>query len=242
MVILKALIILLSALLLYVLFLIVCSLLVNPQKEYDTHSRFYRTLLNGTTAVAIKILRIRIHVTGLEKVPQDTNNLLFVSNHRSNFDPILTWYIFKHWQPAFISKSENFKIPIFGRLIRKCCFLAIDRENPRNAIKTVYKAAELLKKGEVSVGVYPEGTRSKTCELLPFHNGVFKIAQRADADIVVLTVSGTEKISKNYPLHHTDVYLNVLEVIPADTVKNTKTDLLGQSIRNVMEQQQIKEW
>lgn len=220
-----------SLVLLYILFLVICSLFVNPKKEYEEHSGFYRALLNGATAVAIKIMRIRLHVSGMEKIPPDTKNLLFVSNHRSNFDPILTWHILKRWQPAFVSKASNFKIPIFGRFIRKCCFMAIDRENPRNAIKTIHKASELLKKGEVSIGIYPEGTRSKNCKLLPFHNGVFKIAQKADAPIVVLAVSGTEKISKNYPLRHTDVYIDVLEILPAKRVKETKTDIIGEHIK-----------
>lgn len=237
---LKLLGILFGLFLLYALFLLVCSLFVNPKKEYENHSRFYRTLLNGATAFAMKIMRIRIHTSGLEKVPQYTKNLLFVSNHRSNFDPIITWYIFKKWQPAFVSKAANFKIPIFGRFIRKCCFMAIDRENPRNALKTIIKASDLLQKGEVSIGIYPEGTRSKNCELLPFHNGVFKIAQKADADIVVLAVSGTEQIHRNYPFHHTDVYLDVLEVIPAKTVKATKTDALGEHIRTDLENHLLK--
>lgn len=224
-----------AALLLYVLFLFVCSCFVDPEKEYEEHSLFYRTLLNGATAAAMKIMRIRIHKSGIEKVPVNTKRLLFVCNHRSNFDPLITWHVFKKWQLSFVSKASNFKIPIFGRLIRKCCFLAIDREDPKKAIKTINKAAELLEKGEVSVGIYPEGTRSKECVLLPFHNGVLKIAQKANAPIVVLSISGTEKICKNYPFHHTDIYLDVLEVISADTVKALKTDVLGDHIRNEME-------
>ncbi len=226
---------LLAIIVLYILFLAICSLFVSPKKEYEEHSRFYRALLNGATAIAIKVMRIHIHTSGIEKIPQNTKNVLFVSNHRSNFDPILTWHILKRWQPAFVSKASNFKIPVFGRFIRKCCFMAIDRKNPRNAIKTINKAAGLLQKGEVSIGIYPEGTRSKTCELLPFHNGVFKIAQKADAPIVVLAVSGTEKISKNYPFRHTDVHIDVVEVVSAERVKSTKTDIIGEHIKIEME-------
>jgi len=215
---------------LYAIFLIVCSLFVDPNKEYDEHSHFYRILLNSATLLAIKVMRIRIHITGMEKVPVDTKNLLFVSNHRSNFDPIITWHIFKNWKPAFISKASNFKIPIFGRFIRKCCFLSIDRDNPRNAMKTINKAVELLKKGDVSIGIYPEGTRSKNGVLLPFHNGVFKIAQMANASIVVLFIDGTEQIHKRYPFRHTDVYLEVLEVLPAKEVARTKTKDIGEHI------------
>ena len=223
-----------ALLLMYLLFLGVCCLLVNPEKEYDKNSPFYRFLLDSATAAAMKLLRIRVLVSGMEKIPKDTK-VLFVSNHRSNFDPIVTWYALKKWKIAFVSKPSNFKIPFFGRIIRKCCFLPIDRENPRNAIVTINKAAKLLKKQEVSIGIYPEGTRSKHSQLLPFHNGVFKIAQKAEAPIVVLCVTGTEKISNRTPFRRTDVYLDVLEVFSAQAIKETKTETIGTAVRRLIE-------
>jgi len=230
MIILKILGSIVALIILYVLFLVVCSLFVNPNREYEKHSRFYRFLLDSATSIAMCIMRIRIHTTGIDKLPRDTKKILFVSNHRSNYDPIITWYVLRKWKPAFVSKASNFKIPIFGRIIRKCCFLAIDRENPQNAMKTINKAAQLLGKGEVSVGIYPEGTRSKSGELLPFHNGVFRIAQKANAPIAVLSVTGTERIFRNYPFHHTDVNVYVLEVIPAETAALLKTEDIGEYV------------
>lgn len=220
---------------LYLTTLFVCALLVDPRKAYTRHSRFYRFLLNSATAAAVKLLRIRIHVTGMEKLPEG-QRLLFVGNHVSNFDPIVTWYAFRQWQIGFLSKPENFKIPIFGRIIRRCCFLPIDRENPRKAILTIDQAAKLLKAQEASIGVYPEGTRSKTGKLLPFHNGVFKIAQRAEAPVAVVCVSGTGSIHKNVPWHGTDVYLDVLEVVPAEYVKNAGTRMLGIAVEQMLRQ------
>ena len=240
MVVLHILGVMLGIFLCYVLFLFICSLFVNPKKEYGEHSRFYRFLLHQASALALKIMRIRVHTEGIDKIPKGTKNLLFVSNHRSNFDPIITWVVLKEWQITFVSKASNFKIPIFGRFIRKCCFMAIDRENPRNALKTIGKAADLLRKGEVSIGIYPEGTRSKSGELQSFHNGVFKIAQKADAAIVVLSIENTEQIHQNYPFHHTDIYLKVLDVISPETVKATKTAGLGDDIRNLLERQLSK--
>lgn len=224
----------LALLLLYILFLGVCSLFVSPHKEYKQDSPFYRFLLDSATALALKLLRIKVHVSGFEKVPTD-RKLLFIGNHRSNFDPIITWYVFKKWKIAFVSKESNFKIPFFGRIIRKCCFMAIDRSNPRNALSTIYSASELLQRQEVSIGVYPEGTRSKTGVLLPFHNGVFKIAQKADAAIVVMTIVGTEKIHKNTPFRKTNVYLDVLDIIPAEKAKTVRTEALGTEIRHLIE-------
>lgn len=224
----------LALLLLYLLFLGVCCIFVDPKKQYDKNSPFYRFLLDSATAAAMKLLRIRVHISGIEKIPKDTK-VLFVSNHRSNFDPIVTWYALKRWKIAFVSKPSNFKIPFFGRIIRKCCFMPIDRENPRNAIVTINKAAKLLKKQEVSIGIYPEGTRSKTCELLPFHNGVFKIAQKAQAPIAVLCVTGTENIANRTPFRRTDVYLDVLEVFSGANIQETKTEMIGTAVRRLME-------
>ena len=219
---------------LYLLFLGVCCIFVDPKKQYDKNSPFYRFLLDSATAAAMKLLRIRVHISGIEKIPKDTK-VLFVSNHRSNFDPIVTWYALKRWKIAFVSKPSNFNIPFFGRIIRKCCFMPIDREDPRNAIVTINKAAKLLKQQEVSIGIYPEGTRSKTCELLPFHNGVFKIAQKAQAPIAVLCVTGTENISNRTPFRRTDVYLDVLEVFSGANIQETKTEMIGTAVRRLME-------
>lgn len=228
--ILSALLILLAV---YAVFLGICSVLVDPDKEYNTNSAFYRFLLNSATGAALKLLRVRVHISGTEQLVKG-EKMLFVCNHRSNFDPLITWYALRQWKIAFVSKPENFKIPIFGRIIRKCCFMPIDRENPRKAIPTVNRAAKLLEKQEVSVGIYPEGTRSKDGRLLPFHNGVFKIAQKAEASIAVLSITGTEKIHKRTPWHKTDVYLDVLDVLPGSTAKTAKTQTIGMMARHLI--------
>jgi len=220
--------------LLYWMFLGVCSLAVSPKKEYSTDSPFYRFLLQSATAAALWLLRIKVHVYGKEKLPAD-KKVLLVCNHRSNFDPIITWHALKGWKLAFVSKPENFKIPFFGRVIRRCCFLAIDRENPKNALYAINKASKLLARQEVSIGVYPEGTRSRSGELLPFHNCVFKIAQKADADIAVISVSGTENIYRNIPFRKTDVYLDVLKILPAAAVKGIRTEIIGAEVKACIE-------
>ena len=224
---------------LYFLLLGVCALLVDPKKEYERNSPFYRSLLESATAAVMRLLRIRIHVSGMEKIPKD-EKVLFVCDHRSNFDPLITWHALKYWKVAFVSKPENFRIPFFGRIIRRCCFLPIDREDPRKAIATINKAAKLLKEQEVSIGIYPEGTRSKTGQLLPFHNGVFKIAKKAEAPIVVLCITGTEKISKRTPFQRTDVYLDVLDVFPAQGIKETKTEMIGTAVRHLISEKMEK--
>lgn len=220
----------------YILFLQICNLLVNPKKEYDHCDKFYFRVLNSAAACSFVLGRLRIRLEGAEKVPWDRRFLL-VSNHCSNYDPIITWYLLRKNNMAFVSKGENFKVPLFGRMIRKCGFLSIDRENPKESMRTLMKAADLIKRNEASVGIYPEGTRNRTPEkgLLPFHNGVFKIAQMAKAPIVVAVLHGADKIRKNYPWRRTKVSLEILEVIPAEEIAGRRTAEIGERVAGLLQ-------
>ena len=203
------------------------SLFISRKKEYTTNSRFYRGLLYLYTWLAMRILRVKVEVKGMEKIPPNTRFLL-VGNHRSNFDPILTWQVFKSYDLAFISKPSLFKIPIFGRIVNRCCFMPIDRENPRNAVKTVNRASDLIKANEVSVAVYPEGTRNKDNKgLLPFHNSIFKIAQKANVPTVIMGIDGTEAIRRRTPWRKSIVKMEILDVLNIESVKAMKTSEIG---------------
>ncbi len=227
----------LISLILIILFLpllCVLSLFVNPKKEYSDYHRFYRWILYRYTCWGLNVLRVKVKTEGLEKLPSDSRFLL-VSNHRSNYDPIITWHALEKYDLAFVSKASNFKIPFFGRIIRKCNFLAIDRKNPKNAIKTIEKASNLIKTDTASVAIYPEGTRNKTSkELLPFHNGVFKIAQKAGVPVVVVGVDKTETVHSRTPWKKTVVNLSVLTVIDKETVAASATNTLGETIKTVL--------
>mgnify|MGYP004638691687 FL=1 len=222
--------------LLIFLFLFVSGLFINTKKPYERDSRFYRALLDGSTTIILWVLGVRCKVIGAEKLPEC--NFLFISNHRSNYDPIIQWTVFKRRRISFISKGENFKIPMYGRLIHRCCFMAIDRENPRRAMETINRAARLLTETENSVGVYPEGKRSKDCTLLPFHNGVLKAAKKAGRPVVASTIEGTEHIFSNIKrLKRTTVTIKILETIDAQRVRTTSTADLGEYCAELMKRE-----
>ena len=218
----------------YFLFVFIASLFINAKKDYDHDSKFYRFLLWSSTGVGLKVLRVKLDLVDFDKIPEG-KQMLFVCNHRSNYDPIISWYALRKNQPSFISKEANFHVPFYGKIIKRCCFMAIDRENARNAMGTIERASDLLKNNEVSVAVYPEGTRSKRLVLLKFHSGVFKIAQKANVPVVVLTIQGTEKVAKNYPWKSTLVRLKCVGVIPADHVKESKTSIIADEAREMIE-------
>ena len=202
---------------------------MDPRRSYDRVNPFFRSLLLGATAFALWLIRVKVTVEGREKLP--AGRFVMVCNHVSNYDPLVTWHGLSDKTLAFISKPENFNIFLFGRIIRRCGFMAIDRENPRKAVKTVKRAVSLLTEDEASVVVYPEGTRSKSGELLPFHNSVFKIPQQAKVPLVVATVHGTRRI---VPFRGTTVTLKIRSVLPTEFLAENRTDAIGETVRSEM--------
>lgn len=137
----------------YWLLLWLLSLGISMRKDYDRPSPFYYRVLNSGYRFLCAGARVKVHTRGLEKMPQ--GRFLLVSNHLSRFDPMIQSMVLEKYPMAFISKPSNFRIPIGRRYMKRCCYLAIDRENPRNALKTIRKAAEMIATDTVSVAVYP---------------------------------------------------------------------------------------
>ena len=218
----------------FLLVLLVISLFIGKKEPEPDKHRWVHKVVKLVIEGLCQGGRVKLTVEGMEQIPE--GKFLLVSNHRSMFDPIVTVQAFRKYDLAFVSKLGNFKIPLVGNFIRYANFLSIDRTNPRNAIRTINAAADYLKRDMVSIGIYPEGTRSMTDTMLPFHDGVMMIAQKAGVPVVVMTVENTEKIHKNFPLRSTPVRLRIKGVIPAEKVASSRTNELSAEARAMMEQ------
>ncbi|MBR6521186.1 MAG: 1-acyl-sn-glycerol-3-phosphate acyltransferase [Oscillospiraceae bacterium] len=219
--------------LLYVLFLFVVSLFTDPNKEYDTRSKFHHTSIITIVGIILAFYRVKVAVKGAELIPTDSRWLL-VGNHRSMFDPIATLWALRKHDLSFVAKPSIFKIPIAKQFLARDFFLAVDRENNREALKTILKSADFIKRDITSMGIYPEGTRSKDGNMLPFRSGAFKIAQRAKVPVVVTTIDNTDIVMKRFPWRSTTVTLTVHTVFDAETVASLSTNELSDNARNIM--------
>lgn len=223
-------------LILYVLAVALISLFLGDREERNRVDRFCRAVVIYTVGCINALCRVRIHTEGFEKLPE--GRWLYVSNHRSAFDALAACWALRNHGTAFIMKPGIMKIPIAGPFLRRSCFMAIDRENDREALKTVIKATKLIKDDEASIAVYPEGTRNPEGKgLLPFRNGAFKIAQRAKVPVVVATVKNSENVLRNFPWRPTDVYLKVCRVIGAEEIAGLSTNDIGDEARKCMIQE-----
>lgn len=218
----------------YWLILGMFAIFYSTKKEYEKPSPLSLFLLNAAYWFVCSAARVMVRVNGAEKIPLD-RRFLFVSNHLSRFDPMIESLVLRKTPMAFISKPSNFKIPIGRHFMNRSCYIAIDRESPRNAAKAISRAAELLKKDAVSIAVYPEGHRGTGYTLQEFKPGCLKAATKAGCPIVVAVISGTEKIHKNFPWRRTNVTLDIIDVI--ETENKEKTVDLSEHIREEMQRQ-----
>jgi len=222
----------LIALILFLLVAYLSTLHINVNEVKERPNPFGVFICEEFAAFLLYISGIRVVLTGLEKVPVDRRFLL-VSNHRSNLDPIVIMDKMRSYNIAFISKISNLKIPAIGKLIHEWCFMSIDRENARNAIKTIQQASNYIKNDIVSIGIYPEGTRSKSQQMGEFHAGSFKIAQKAGCPLVISVIRGTETVKYHF-WSVSKVYVDILEVIEVDQVKSMKSVELADYSKKVM--------
>ena len=217
----------------YIVYLYVSSLLFSMKKPIRRVNRYCRFMTRLTVNWLLGLFRVRHSVRGIEKLPQTP--FVLVSNHRSDFDPMVGFDALGRVKLGYISKMSNFRIPIVGRYIYQTGFLPIDRANPLRAARTIKEAARLVRECDVSIGIYPEGTRAKTDEMLPFKDGAFLLAKKADAPLVIMATRGTEQISKNFPWRRTHVEIEILRVIDRETVAATETKALSAMARQEIE-------
>ena len=136
-----------------------------------------------------------VEYIGEENIPTDTP-VLYIGNHRSFFDIVLT-YVRVPRPTGYISKKEIEKVPLLNIWMRNLNCLFLDRENIKEGMQTILAAIDMMKNGK-SVCIFPEGSRNKEeGTLLPFHEGSFKIAVKSGCPIVPMTINNSAAIFEN---------------------------------------------
>lgn len=220
--------------LLFLMVLIMCAF-VDIEKEQHQDNRFYRFVLYMIADAAHTVLQVRVHTQGLEKIP-DHGRVLLVCNHLNNADPVIIFHQVKKKQKlAFIAKREAGKMFVVGKFMHKILCQRVNRENDREALKTILKCIDIIKKDKASIAVFPEGGILGGNVLHPFRHGVFKIALRTHVPVVVCTLWGTQDVFHNgLRLKPTDVDFHVLGVVQPETYKDMTAVELGHLVHDMM--------
>lgn len=182
----------------------------------------------------------KVTVIGEENVPKD-QPVLYIGNHRSYFDIIIT-YARCPRLTGYISKKEMEKVPLLRMWMRRLHCLFIDRKDVKEALKTILAGIDNVKNG-ISMCIFPEGTRNKTDELmLPFKEGSFKIAEKSGCPIIPMAITNSADVLEAHMprVKKTHVILEYGKPIyPNELDKETKKKL-GAYCQNMIAEMLVK--
>lgn len=205
-------------------------------KKKEAYQKWMR--LNGTNIarIIVWILGMKVEVEGRENLPARGESVCFVANHQSMLDIPLVMACLGVWA-GFITKSELKKVPILNVWIEEMQCVYINRKSPRSSIEAILKGVENIKKG-VPMFVFPEGTRSKTGALGEFKTGSLKLATRAKATIIPITIEGSrDALETKKGIKRSRVHLTVSKPIETAHLSEDEIHALPSLVFGAIERQ-----
>ena len=181
----------------------------------------------------------KVTVKGLGNIPENAP-CVFVINHRSIFDIILTYPYMKR-PTGFIAKKELGGIPFFSTWLYFANCLFLDRKDIRKGLQTMLKGIDNVKRG-VSMAIFPEGTRNRDKEsqtsIAEFHEASFKLATKPNVPIVPVAVYNTENCFENHRpwIRSAKVRISFLEPILPDELEGDEKKFIGRYTREKIQQ------
>ena len=168
--------------------------------KVNPHARDISSLriVQGAFKIILFLSGCKLTVIGEEHVPKD-EAVLYIGNHRSFFDVVIT-YARCPGLTGYLAKKEIEKVPFLSTWMRYLYCLFLDRKDIKQGLKTILTAIDHVKQG-ISIFIFPEGTRSTgadQAELLPFHEGSFKVATKTDCLIVPVAITNTSQILEDH--------------------------------------------
>lgn len=159
----------------------ICGVLGLPRRWLHTFSRIWaRTILKGSG--------IEVELRGLEHLP--ASPAVLVGNHQGMFD-ILVLLGHLDPPPVFVAKHTLFWIPLFGQAMRAVGHIPVNRSHPDKAIASIQRGTQKLQKHGDHVVFFPEGTRTRNGQLLPFKKGAFVFAIESQLPLVPFAIEGS---------------------------------------------------
>ena len=165
---------------------------INPEKADYQQLR----MVQAAFRLMLKMTGARIQVIGEENMPKD-RAVLYVGNHKSYFDILLTYSRVPRLT-GYVAKKEMESFPILSIWMKRLHCLFLDRKDIKQGLKTILTGIDLIKNG-ISVCIFPEGTRNKSNDrLLPFKEGSLKMAEKTGCPIIPFAITNSSKLFEDH--------------------------------------------
>lgn len=213
------------------------------RKKFPQTVLWLQKVVQLTLKAICKVAGCRIKVIGLDNIPDD-RAVLFTSNHLSVFDILIQYSQMKR-RAVFVAKKNLEWIPFlsWSMKVLRCPFL--DRENLRKGVATIKECADMIKDEDISVFIYPEGTRNKTGDPLkmnPFHDGSFQPAKMTKCPIIPVCIMNTDAIFEQHKYRVTSepVIVEYGKPIYWDDLSKEDRKHIGKYVENVIREMIIR--
>ncbi len=198
----------------------------------DSDARLAFHLEQRWAAFNLKLTGTRVTVDGLDQL-DPRQSYVFMSNHRSNLDVLALLEALWDFQLRWVAKEELFRIPLFGWALRATKQILVNRADHAQAVASLAAAKQRMHDG-ISVVFFPEGTRGRGDDMLPFKKGGVVFAIETGATIVPIAITGTASILPRaawVPRAGGDVRVSVCRPIPARAYTIEQRDVLLADVR-----------
>ena len=183
--------------------------------------------------MVLKTTGSTIAIEGLERIPHE-KGLCFVSNHQSAIDILIVLSVLPV-TVGYIAKKQLLYYPFLNLWIVALRSAFIDRGNVKNALRSIEKGIEFIKKGN-SMIIFPEGTRSKSDTMGTFKNGSIKLATRAEATIVPLSISGSwHAWEEDLRIAPANIKFTIHEAVPTKGISTDERKALGGKLSEIIQ-------
>lgn len=192
-------------------------------KHPKPFSRFRWALAVDIAMFSVYWLHIRVNVEGLEKLPKEQTFVMY-SNHQNFMDMFILYQVFRKYPHSTLFKEEILKYPLVRGIALGIGGTPIDRHNDRKAVKSVLDTIKKVKDGQTFL-IFPEGTRTKDTNLNEYKPGSFKIAQKTNVPLVIVTIDNAYKITRNMVIKRNLVDVTIVDVIYPNDFPETTQEL-----------------
>jgi len=214
--------------LLFVLVTLYISILWLFARNKPYNSKIVRSGYSFFTWLATKLPRVKYEIQGFENIPE--GGFILYPNHQKFTDSFILLYELRKNDLGGVAKNEMMKIPIISQWMKKRGILMLERDNDRQGAKVFVELIRRARKGQ-PMFLFPEGTRSKTGELLPFRPGAFKLAVKAGVPIVPVVFANFSK-QRFYHIRRYKGLVKILKPINPEDYKEMNSIEISNMVRS----------
>ncbi len=230
------LIFLLSNIAITIIYILLFVVFVYTTEKIDYRKYWKHKIADFATRYLFRFYyRVRVILTGKENIPSYRNYVVY-SNHIEYTDPLFLMQVYNKTPLAFVAKAPLFKYPVLKNILTGLGNLSITKYADRSALETILKAIKQVKSG-MPMGIFPEGKRTYSNNMIEFKPGAFKLAQKAKADISPVVLYNMHDLSKKVRILPTKVYIHVLPIIKYEDYKDLDTVSLSQKVYELIDNQ-----